>query len=523
MTASATGLPGPTMASTPSRQGAATQSCQMEALGTQGANARRDNAVEPGRGDHGYVPMARLRWLMGAVAVLVAVGAAAGIGVDATRGAQTTADEPQYLLTALSIWEDFSLDISDELAAERYREFHGADLPVQTRVLGDGRQVSPHDPLLGFLLAVPVGLGGWVGAKAALAALAGALAALVVWVAHRRFGVSVWVAATVVSVFFLSPPLAVYATQIYPEMVAALAVTAGVAALTGRPRTGSVFVLTAAVVALPWLAVKYVPVALVLAVAGVLWLPPRWRFRWALVLAATGVAYVGVHQWLYEGLTAYAAGDHFVGGEFTAVGTQTDLWGRSTRLIGLLIDQGFGLGAWQPAYLAMAITAGWWITRVRREGPLLVVVATAGWLVATFVALTMHGWWFPGRQVVVILPMLIVLMSIWADTSRNRIVGLVIAGAVGVGAYVALVVEGLAGRLTWVVDFASTSYLPYRLLARFLPDYMDPGVRTWLLHGMWVVLLGVGVVTGWISGRPAKGAGVLPAEQMFKANDRTER
>ena len=29
----------------------------------------------------------------------------------------------------------------------------------------------------------------------------------------------------------------------------------------------------------------------------------------------------------------------------------------------------------------------------------------AGWLVATFVALTMQGWWFGGRQVVVVLPL----------------------------------------------------------------------------------------------------------------------
>ena len=463
--------------------------------------------------------MASLPWLMCVVVALVALGAAAGIGVDATRGAQTTADEPQYLLTALSIWEDFSLDISDELAAERYREFHEAELPVQTRVLGDGRQVSPHDPLLGFLLAAPVGLGGWVGAKAALAVLAGATAALVVWVAHRRFGVNAWVAATVVSIFFLSPPLAVYATQVYPEMVAALAVTAGVAALSGKPGKGSVFVLTAAVLALPWLAVKYVPVALVLTVAGVLWLPPRWRFRWGFLLAASGVAYLGVHQWLYGGFTAYAAGDHFVGGEFTAIGTQTDLWGRSTRLVGLLIDQGFGLGAWQPAYLALALAAGWWLVRPRSERTPLLIVAAAGWLVATFVALTMHGWWFPGRQVVVILPMLILLISIWADVSRRRIVGLVVVGAVGVGAYVSLVVEGLAGRLTWVVDFASTSYLPYRLLAQLLPDYMDPGGRTWLLHGIWVVLLGAGVVAGWYSGRPEPEAGVLPAEHMFQANE----
>src|SRR5215207_3922212 len=117
-------------------------------------------------------------------AAVIAVGAALlGIGVRATDGGQAAVDEPQYLLTALSLWEDADLDVSDELAERRYREFFTADLPVQTSELADGRQLSPHDPLLPLLLAVPVGLAGWVGAKVALSLLAGGMAALLVWVA----------------------------------------------------------------------------------------------------------------------------------------------------------------------------------------------------------------------------------------------------------------------------------------------------------------------------------------------------
>ncbi|MGH3649424.1 MAG: hypothetical protein ACRDU9_01845, partial [Acidimicrobiia bacterium] len=73
-----------------------------------------------------------------ALGVVVTLLTAAGIGVRATHGAQTTADEPQYLLSALSLWEDGDLDIGDELAEERYRTFHEADLPEQTVLLGDG-------------------------------------------------------------------------------------------------------------------------------------------------------------------------------------------------------------------------------------------------------------------------------------------------------------------------------------------------------------------------------------------------
>ena len=44
----------------------------------------------------------------------------------------------------------------------------------------------------------------------------------------------------------------------------------------------------------------------------------------------------------------------------------------------------------------------------------------AGWLVATFVALTMHGYWWPGRQVVVVLPALVLAVAWWLATSTRR-------------------------------------------------------------------------------------------------------
>jgi hypothetical protein len=97
------------------------------------------------------------------VAVLVAVGVAAGAPMGASSGARTTAVEPHYLLSALSLWEDGNLDVSDERAAVRYRAFHAATLPVQAEIQPDGSQIEPHDPLLPVLLAAPVGLAAGSG------------------------------------------------------------------------------------------------------------------------------------------------------------------------------------------------------------------------------------------------------------------------------------------------------------------------------------------------------------------------
>ncbi len=447
------------------------------------------------------------------IGVVVTLITALGVDVRATYGAQTTADEPQYILSAISLWEDGNLDISDELAEERYRAFHELDLPRQTEPYPDGRELSPHDPLLPLILALPVGVGGWIGVKLALAMMAGGLASTMVWVAHRRLGVKPWLAVLVVSVFSLSPPLAIYATQVYPELSAALLVTTAIAALTAPSLGGGKWLAAAAIVALPWLAVKYVPVAAALAIVALVRLQGASRRCFIAVLVGAGAVYVAGHLWIYDGLTAYSAGDHFVGGEYTAVGANADLWGRSTRLLGLLVDRAFGLGAWQPAFFLVPAVAGWLLARRRSAGPesWLLGLASMGWLVATFVALTMHGWWFPGRQVVILIPVMVLLLARWANESGTRTIITTATGLIGVVSYGFLLVEGINRDLTWVVDFAATANPFYRLLSPLLPDYMAPSLTTWSLHGFWMAVCSVLFVMGW---RGANADALAASEQM---------
>ncbi|HEX2157398.1 MAG TPA: hypothetical protein VHS79_10540 [Actinomycetes bacterium] len=221
-----------------------------------------------------------------AAGVLAFLAAAAGILVPATHTTRTTADEPQYLLTAISLATDGDLDIADELADGRWRPFHALPLPTQTEPLADGRRLSPHNPLLPLLLAGPVAAGGWVGAKLAMAVMAGLLAALLVWTAVRRLEVPVGTAALAVAVLACSPPLAVYGSQVYPELPAALAVLAAAAALTAPavPSVRATLVVGVAVVALPWLGVKYAPVAAAITLVACWRLVREGRVRRALAL-----------------------------------------------------------------------------------------------------------------------------------------------------------------------------------------------------------------------------------------------
>lgn len=423
-------------------------------------------------------PLARA---VGGVAALAFVAAALGIAVPATPREQVAVDEPQYLMTARSIGADGDLDIANQLQQGDWRRFTAIKPPVETLVRPDGTQISPHDPLLPVLLAVPTVIGGWIGAKLALALLAAALAAVTLWVAVRRFDVPLRLATAGVALASASAPIAVYGQQVYPEIPAALACVVAVAALTGRPGRGWLVVLGLAVVALPWLALKYVPVAVALAGLGLV----RWwragagrdAVAFGAALALAGGLYLLTHLVVWGGWTPYASGDHFQDiGQLGVMGTNPNFLFRSWRLIDLLVDRTFGLVVWQPAWLlpVPAIAA----LAARRRGRALAVLGVpllAGWLVATYVALTMHGHWWPGRQVVVVLPLAVLIVLVWlARAGRSRTVLTVLAGGlglVGVFTYACLLVDGLSGELAWVNHFFTPDAPGYALLHPLLASY----------------------------------------------------
>ena len=438
------------------------------------------------------------------VGLVVAVAALLGIPARATYGARTTADEPQYLLSALSLARDHDLWIEDEVLTRAYRPFHEVTLPVQTQTLANGHAVSPHDPLLPVVLAVPMGLGGWAAAKATLAGLAGLLAGLLTWLAHRRLAVPLAAAAATVLAFGLTAPLSAYATQVYPELPAALVLAVGLTALLPAARgedavtlsRRDLVVLGLATASLPWLGVKYVPVAAALAGVGLwrLWQEGRARQAAGFVgaMAVAGLAYLVVHRLLYGGWTVYAAGDHFVGGELTVMGSEPNYLGRSRRVLGLLLDRSFGLAAWMPAYLLAVPAIALLVRRRPAAGAALVVPLAAGWATATWVALTMHGWWWPGRQVVVVVPCLVLAVAWWvgdaATAQRLRLVA--VAAVYGVVSWLWLLAEVLTGRRTLIVDFDATGNPLYRVWRLVLPDFRHPGPGDWLLGLMWLALVG---------------------------------
>jgi hypothetical protein len=210
------------------------------------------------------------------------------------------------------------------------------------------------------------------------------------------------------------------------------------------------------------------------------------------------LVYLEVHRRLYGGWTVYAAGDHFTEtGQLSVVGTRVDLLGRSRRLSGLLVDRDFGLVPWSPVWLLVPLAAGALARRRPAGAVLLLATVAAAWLNATFVALTMHGWWVPGRQVVVVLPLAAVAVAWVVDRVPLLVPAVVVAGLAAASNWLWLAVEASTGRRTLVIDFAATDAPAYRLLRPLFPDGMTPSGSSHVLLAIWTVVLLAVVVAGW--------------------------
>ena len=317
----------------------------------EGARERERGDGSPGRG-------LTLRTALVLVAPIAFAASAAGIDVPGSHGAQTTGDEPHYLLSALSLGEDGNLDVSDEIARGAYLPFHRpAAAPGRGRAYG--RLDRAPRPPAAAPPRRPVALGGWVGAKLALAGVAAALAALIAWIAVRRLGVPLPRPRRRSRCSRRRRPSPCTARRSTPSRRRRWrwrwrrrADGAGSAGRADGARP--------AVTALPWLSVKYAPVAAALAAIG-LWRLARGRAPVGRTRAGGGPrgrrdrprrgppGDLRRPHALRQRLATSPAGAHVVGTTPTTPG------GR--RLVGLMVDRDFGLAAWQPAWLLVVPAA----------------------------------------------------------------------------------------------------------------------------------------------------------------------
>ncbi|HEX8205124.1 MAG TPA: hypothetical protein VF587_03595 [Solirubrobacteraceae bacterium] len=338
------------------------------------------------------------------------------------------------LLIVESIVSDGDVDLRDEYRAQTYSAWVDGELsPVAG--LTEGRLHEPPGVGLALVLAAPYAVAGEVGAELFVAALL-ALGFVAAAALARRLVPDPWATgATVVAA--LSPPVLGWSTAIASEPVAAAAI-AGAALYTLRVRDEPTFrrATTAAllIALLPWLSIKFVPVAAVCAIALARWLRRRRRgltaFAAREVVLVPAVMLITVNERLYGGLTPYAA----VPGDATGADSVADYLERGDRLFTLLFEPSWGLLVWAPfgalAFYAMELLVRSFRERLSVALPSVVdVEVTAGFLVAlcatqvavaAFLAPAFEEHAFPGRELLPVLPVAAALTA-WALRHAPRI------------------------------------------------------------------------------------------------------
>jgi len=120
------------------------------------------------------------------------------------------------------------------------------------------------------------------------------------------------------------------------------------------------------------------------------------------------------------------------------------------------------------------------------------------------VALTMQGFWWPGRQLVVVLPLAVLVVLVWLARAGRVVVGTAaVLAAAGVGYYAALLGSGYLGDTTWV--FAPDELALHWPAALLLPDDRDLTTADRIRYAGWLVL------TALLALRTARRSGRAPA------------
>jgi hypothetical protein len=123
--------------------------------------------------------------------------------------------------------------------------------------------------------------------------------------------------------------------------------------------------------------------------------------------------------------------------------------------------------------------------------------------VATFVALTMHGWWWPGRQLVVVLPLGVLAIAIAAQAQPWMRTVLATTAVLGFGTWAWTTVEAIARVHVLVVDFDHTTNPWVRAWRLLLPDGRAASSADEALLAAWCAALACVAWRGWLRGRSA--------------------
>ena len=343
-------------------------------------------------------------------------------------------DQPHYELEAFSLAYDHDRDLANDYALDaRVRPIlpKGFDTRHAYQYEPGGPFISVHHVGLPLLLtpAVPFTAAlNWANPRLqiwplhveliALAALSAQLLYLILCLLSptRR-----WLRRAVWASIAFSPPLIVYANQVFPDQPAALLALVVVYALLRAPSRGWLFTGALAAAALPWLHVRFLPVAVLLAIAvsyrALTGLEPRTRAaqaRWAamslapLVVSVTAMS-IAFSVWYGSPLpNAQYKFIHSPAGLDSAYGSLArGIWGSDS-----------GMLPYAPVFILALAALPLVVRRFGRLGLLALTIAGVYMAGVTWQGAIGPGFSFPGRFEVILLPLLAIPLLLLVQELR---------------------------------------------------------------------------------------------------------
>ena len=106
---------------------------------------------------------------------------------------------------------------------------------------------------------------------------------------------------------------------------------------------------------------------------------------------------------------------------------------------------------------------------------------------ATFVAITMMGWWFSGRTLMTIFPLLTIPLSFFVINVYSRFrLPLIISGIYSVMITIVLAMAGHSRQIVIAVDPFEMSSPVFQFTNNFFPLYTSWNSMTWVLTLIWI-------------------------------------
>lgn len=414
--------------------------------------------------------------------------------IRATYGASITGDEPFYLLTTKSLISDQDLDLQNQYQNHDYEEFfdHEDGLWKQSVPLSDGTLLSPHNPGLSVFLMPGYFLGGLFGAQmqmAVTAAITWALAFLLAFELSKSF----WLSILSTLSLGLSATAVIYGSEIYPEVPAGLVLVLSLLYLkrVTVDNWWKIIIFIFLVSLLPWLGTKYAILGLVLVIWSLCQIDRVSAVKMLGGLALSGGVYIWFHLVTFEGLTPYNVNMvYYNNSTWTIFGFHIDFINQFYRLWGLLLDRRFGLVHWQPITL-FTVPGLFFLARQSAIPRIIAVLVGAQWLVACFVAITMMGYWFPGRTVMTIFPLLPCLLVVILErysASKLLWISFVITSLYGLLTSYSLIQAGKSMQIVVAFNpFELDSWL-FKQIGFLFPQYTSWTFETWILTVVWLAV-----------------------------------